>query len=76
MRTQTLRRTSNHNRNCTSRPTFQDIGTRLFGDAADTHGEEDIAVEGHLEVGCEGEEVRFEAREGFGEPGGFCAEGG
>lgn len=75
MRTQTLRGTANHDRNRASRATLQDIRTRLLADAAYTHRQQDVAVERHLEVRRKGEQVGFEPREGFGEPGRLCAEG-
>jgi hypothetical protein len=64
LRVQTLRRAAHNDRNRRARPALQDIGARLFADAADAHREYHVAVERNLEVAREGEEVRLDAGEG------------
>ena len=71
VRTQALRRAADNNRDRLARAPLEDVATRLLAHGADTHGEEDVAVEGHGEVGGEGEEVGGYPGEGFGEAGSY-----
>jgi hypothetical protein len=50
-------------------PTLQDTRARALAHAADPQGKEDVAVQRHVEVGREREEMGVEARECAGEAG-------
>ena len=75
MRTQTFRCPSDDDRDRLPGAAFKDIRTGFFGDRTDSHGEDDVPVEGNTEVGGEGEEVGDDSRESFGETGGCSSEG-
>lgn len=50
--------------------------TTTLTDAAQTHGEEDVSIDGDLEIGGQGEETRREAWESVRELNGFRCKGG
>ncbi len=63
MCSQTFRGAPDNDRDCLPWSAFEDIGARLLRDGADTHGEDDLAVEGDPEVGSKCEKVGDYARE-------------
>jgi hypothetical protein len=73
--TQTLRSTAHDNCDRRPRARLQDIRARRLAHAADPEREEDVAVERHLEVGRERQQVRLDPGERFGEARG-CWKGG
>lgn len=64
MRAETLRGAAHNNRDRRARARLENVGTRLFADAAYAQRKYNVAVERDIEVAREREEVRLDAREG------------
>ena len=61
MSAQTLGSPTDDNGDGLARPTLEDVGARFFGDGADAHCKNSVAVERHAEVGRQREEMRHDA---------------